>query len=128
MGEIFSDESEYQAALYAHYVTMSFVEYVERVHAKFEIPEDPLKAHWWPDVPVFFELTDDEIKRRGYQLVVAEKDAFRSWLSEMKVDERQLLELWPRWVGVQTRILAHERALWRSGLSFDRLIYELLNH
>src|SRR5262249_16101424 len=28
VGEVFSDESEYQAALYAYYETMSFVEYV----------------------------------------------------------------------------------------------------
>jgi TIR domain len=127
VSEVFSDESEYQAALYAYYVTMSFVEYVERVRAKFEIPEDPAKAHWWPDVPVFFEITADEIKRRGYQLILAEKESFRSWFSEIKVDESQLLELWPKWVGVQARILAQERAFWRTGLSFDRLIYDLLN-
>src|SRR6202020_518664 len=97
VGEIFTDKSDYQAALYASYLTMSFIEYVERVRAKFEIPEDPVKAHWWPDVPVFFETTEDEIKRRGYQLVLAEKGALRSWLSEIKVDEKELIRLWPRW-------------------------------
>jgi len=127
LGEVFSDESEYQAALYAYYVTMSFVEYVERVRAKFEIPEDPVKAHWWPDVPVFFEITADEIKRQGYRLIQAEKDAFRSWFSEIKVDEDQLLQLWPRWIGVQERILAQEHAFRRPGLSFDRLVYDVLN-
>lgn len=127
VGEIFSDESEYQAALYAYYVTMSFVEYVELIRAKLEISEDPVKAQWWPDVPVFFEITEDEIKRRGYQLVLAEKGALRSWLSEIKVDETQLLQQWPRWIGVQARILAQERAFWRSGLTFDRLMYDLLN-
>jgi hypothetical protein len=50
VGEIFTDESDYQAALYAYYLTMSFIEFVERVRAKFEIPEDPVKAQWWPDV------------------------------------------------------------------------------
>jgi hypothetical protein len=128
VGEVFSDDGEYQVALYAYYVTMSLVEYVERVRAKFEIPEDPVQGHWWPDVPVFFEITDDEIKRRGYQLVLAEKNAFRSWFLEIKVDESQLLQLWPRWVGVQVRILAQERAFWLRGLSFERLIYDLLNN
>lgn len=128
LGEVFSDESEYQEALYAYYVTMSFVEYVERVRDKIEIPEDPFLAGWWPDVPVFFEVTDEEVKRRGCQLVLAEKDALRSWLSQIKVDESQLLQLWPRWINVQTRILARERAFWRGGVSFNRLIYDLLGN
>lgn len=128
VGEIFSDESDYQAALYAYYVIVSFVEYVERVRDKFDFPEDPAKAQWWPDVPVFFEITDDEIKRRGYQLVLAEKGALRSWLSEVKVDESRLLQQWPRWIGAQARVLAQERAFWRSGLTFERLIYDLVNN
>lgn len=127
LDEVFSDESEYRAAMYAYYVTMSFVEFVERVRAKFEIPEDPVKAHWWPDVPVFFEITSDEIKRRGYQLILAEKDTFRSWLSEIKVDRNQLLQLWPRWVSVQARIFASERPLWRGGLTFERLVNDLFD-
>jgi hypothetical protein len=127
VGEVFTDRSDYQAALYAYYLTMSFIEYVERVRAKFEIPEDPVKAHWWPDVPVFFEATDDEIKRRGYQLVLAEKASLRSWLAEIKVDERQLIELWPRWIGVQARIFAQERPFFRGGLAFDHLIDDLLD-
>ena len=45
---------------------MSFVEYVESVRARMQIPEDPVKAHWWPDVPVFVEITEDDIKRRCY--------------------------------------------------------------
>ena len=94
----------------------------ERVREKFEIPEDPIKAHWWPDVPVSFEITDDEIKRRGYQLILAEKEMFRTWSSEIKVDEGQLLKLWPRWIGVQARILAQERPFSRSGLTFERLL------
>lgn len=128
VGEVFSDESEYQAALYGYYVTMSFVEYVERVRGKFEIPEDPVKAQWWPDVPAFFEITADDIKRRGYQLILEEKATLRTWLSEIKVEESQLLNLWPRWVGVQTRLFAQERPLSRSGVAFDRLVYDLLNH
>jgi hypothetical protein len=128
VGEIFTDESDYQAALYAYYLTMSFIEYVERVRVKFEIPEDPVKAHWWPDVPVFFETTDDEIKRRGYQLVLAEKGALRSWLSEIKVDERRLIQLWPRWIGVQARIFASERPFFQGGLSFDHLIDDLFDN
>jgi hypothetical protein len=128
VGEVFTDQSDYQAALYAYYLTMSFIEYVERVRAKFEIPEDPVKAHWWPDVPVFFETTDDEIKRRGYQLVLAERSGLRSWLSEIKVDEGRLIELWPRWIGVQARIFAHERPFHHGGLSFDHLIEDLLDN
>jgi hypothetical protein len=127
VAEVFTDQSDYQAALYAYYLTMSFIEFVERVRAKFEIPEDPVKAHWWPDVPVFFETTDDEIKRRGYQLVLAEKAALRSWLAEIKVDERQLIQLWPRWIGVQTRIFAQERPLFHSVLAFEHLIDDLFD-
>lgn len=126
---IFSDESEYQAALYAYYVTMSFVEYVERIRANFEIPDDPLKAHWWPDVPVFFEATADEIKRRGYQLLLEEKDTFRSWLREIKVDESRLTEAWPKWIGVQARILQNERPLMRltgGSVRFERLLPDVL--
>jgi TIR domain len=128
VGEVFTDESDYQAALYAYYLTMSFIEYVERVRAKFEIPEDPVKAHWWPDVPVFFETTDDEVKRRGYQLVVAEKSALRSWLSEIKVDQRQLVQLWPRWIGVQARIFAQERPFFHNRLAFEHLIDDLFDN
>lgn len=105
---------------------MSFIEYVERVRG-FEIPEDPVKAHWWPDVPVFFERTDDEIKRRGYQLVLAEKRALRSWLSEIKVDERQLVQLWPRWIGVQARIFAQDRPFFHSRLAFEHIINDLFD-
>lgn len=128
IGEVFGDESEYQAALYAYYVTMSFVEFVERVRAKFDIPEDPAKAHWWPDVPAFFEVTPDEIKRRGYRLVIAEKDALRSWLSESKADENQLIKQWPRWVNVQAKILAMEFPFARGGVSFNRLVDDLFTN
>jgi hypothetical protein len=76
---------------------------------------------------VFFETTDDEIKRRGYQLVLAEKAALRSWLAEIKVDERQLIQLWPRWIGVQTRIFAQERPLFHSVLAFEHLIDDLFD-
>lgn len=127
LNEVFSDPSEYQTALYAYYMLMSFVEFVERVRTNFEIPEDPVKAHWWPDVPVFFELTPDEIKRRGYQLVLAEKEALRSWLSEMKVDQAQLIRLWPKWVGVQSRIFASERPFWHGALGFQRVVDDLFN-
>jgi TIR domain len=128
VGEVFADEGDYQAALYAYYLTMSFIEYVERVRAKSDIPEDPVRAQWWPDVPVFFETTDDEIKRRGYQLIMAEKGALRSWLSEIKVDERQLIQLWPRWIGMQARILAGERPFFRGGLAFDHLMDDLFDN
>jgi hypothetical protein len=128
VGEIFTDESDYQAALYAYYLTMSFIEFVERFRAKFEIPEDPVKAQWWPDVPGFFETTDDEIKRRGYQLVLAEKGALRSWLSEIKVDERQLIQLWPRWIGVHARIFAQGHLVFRNRLGFEHLINDLFDN
>lgn len=128
-GEVFSDKSEYHAALYAYYVTMSFVEYVERVRANFDIPADPVKAQWWPDVPVFFETASDETKRRGYQLLLEEREAFRSWLRETKVSESRLLEMWPRWTAVQTRILAQERPFMRlvgGGVAFEHLLNDLL--
>ena len=128
VGEIFTDESDYQEALYAYYLTMSFIEFVERVRAKFEIPEDPIKAQRWPDVPALFETTDDEIKRRGYQLVLAEKGALRSWLSEIKVDERQLIQLWPKWIGVHARIFAQERPFFRNRLGFAHLINDLFDN
>jgi hypothetical protein len=78
--------------------------------------------------PVFFEITTDEIKRRGYQLLLEEKGAIRSWLSEIKIDENQLLQFWPKWIAVQERVIAQERAFWRGRLSFDRLIYDLLKN
>ena len=128
LSEVFSDPSEYQTALYAYYMLMSFVEFVERVRANFDIPEDPIKAHWWPDVPVFFELTSDEIKRRGYQLILSEKETLRAWLLETKVNEAHLIGLWPRWVGVQSRIFASERPFWHGALGFERLVNDLFNH
>jgi hypothetical protein len=127
IGKVFTDEGDYQAGLYAYYLTMSFVEYVERVRVNFEIPEDPVKAHWWPDVPVFFETTDDEIKRRGYRLVLEERGALRSWLSEIKVDQRHLVQAWPRWVGVHARIFAQERPFFHNRLAFEQLIDDLFD-
>jgi hypothetical protein len=126
---IFNEESEYQAALYAYYVTMSFIEFVERVCANFQIPDDPVSAGWWPDVPVFFEITDNEIKRQGYRLVVAEKSAMRAWLLENKVDENALLTQWPKWMAIQLKIFSQERpffGLSRQGLTFRNLIHDLL--
>ena len=76
----------------------------------------------------FFEATDDEIKRRGYQLVLAEKGALRSWLSEIKVDERRLALLWPRCIAVQARIFVQERPFFHGGLSFEHLIDDLLDN
>lgn len=127
IAQVFADETDYQAALYAYYVTLSFIEYVESVRAQTDIPEDPVRAHWWPDVPVFFELTDDDIKRRGYQLVIAEKEALRAWLAEVKVDQKQLTRLWPRWISVQRRILAQERPFSHDGLAFERLVDDLFD-
>jgi hypothetical protein len=96
--EPFSDDNEYQAGLYAYYVTMTLVEFVERVRSGFEIPDDPVKAQWWPDVPAFFEVTDENIRRVGYQLIVSEKEEFRSWISGMGVAEVHLRQLWPKWL------------------------------
>jgi hypothetical protein len=127
ISQIFSDEIEYQAALYAYYVTMSFVEFVMRVEAKFEIPEDLIAARWWPDVPAFFERTPDEAKRRGYQLVLEGKDSIRLWLSDINADMRRLIQLWPKWVTVQKRIFAQQHPMsWTSELSFERLIGDIL--
>jgi hypothetical protein len=38
-------------------------------------------------------LTEGSVLPKGDQLILAEKDKFRSWLSEIKVGKSQLLQL-----------------------------------
>lgn len=126
LSQIFPEVNEYQAALYAYYVVLCFIEFVERVHAG-DLSETTHTGDWWPNVPAFFEVTDNGIKRRGYQLVIDQRTGLRSWLSARNVSTDQLAKLWPMWIKLQNTALASEHKFWRNGLTFAQLVPDLLD-
>ena len=126
LNKVFSDANEYQAALYAYYVVLCFIEFVERVGAG-DLPETTSNANWWPHVPAFFEDTDNGIKQRGYQLVIDQKADLLSWLSARNANTNQLATLWPTWIKLQNAALANEQRFWRNGLTFAQLGQDLLD-
>jgi hypothetical protein len=43
-------------------------------------------------------------------------------------EQENLIRLWPRWVGVQSRIFGSERPFWRGAMGFERFVNDLFNH
>jgi hypothetical protein len=127
LNKVFPEANEYQAALYAYYVVLCFVEFVERVHAG-DLPQTTPNTDWWPNIPAFFEATDIGIKQQGYQLVIDQRTELRSWLSARNVRTDELATMWSTWIKLQNTALASEHKFWRNGLTFAQLVPDLLDH
>src|ERR1019366_2583103 len=86
VAEIFGDSNEYQAALYAYYVSLNVLEYAERLR-EGRSPLLPTPDLFRPDVPPMFERVDEDVKRRGYRLAASAGPAFRALWTSMNIDE-----------------------------------------
>jgi TIR domain-containing protein len=125
VAELFGDSSEYQAGLYAYYVSLNVLEYVERLREGHS-PLLPTLDLFRADVPPVFEGVDEDVKRRGYRLAASEGPAFRALWTSMKIDEAVVRSQWGSWITLQRGLVRHFYPFGAEALGFERLIYDVL--
>jgi hypothetical protein len=121
VANVFGDTDHYHAGLYAYYVSLSALEYVERLREN-RSPLLPSLELFRPHVPPIFEASDEDTKRRGYRLAVSASPAFRGLWASMKIDERVVRDHWSTWIALQRGLLHQLYPLAHDVLGFERLI------
>jgi TIR domain len=123
--DVFGDDSEYQAALYAYYASLNALEYIERLRQK-RSPLLPSAQDFRPHLPPVFESVDDDAKRRGYRLLATTSADLRALWSSLAVDERVIRSQWDIWIELQRAFIPHFYPLGSDQLGFQRLIPDVL--
>jgi hypothetical protein len=106
VSDVFGDSSEYQAGLYAYYVSLNALEYVERLKQD-RSPILPSADEFRPDIPPVFEGLNEDIKRRGYRLVTVAAAELRALWSSMGVNESVVQAQWDTWIDLQRACIPH---------------------
>jgi TIR domain len=122
--DVFGDTDDYRAGLYAYYVSLNVLEYVERLR-EGSSPLLPSLNLFRPHVPPVFEAADDDTKRRGYRLAVSTGPALRELWASMRVDERVIRDQWSAWISLQGGLL-HQLYPFHHAIGFERLIPDVL--
>jgi hypothetical protein len=125
VANIFGDASEYQAALYAYYVSLNVLEYVERLKQK-RSPLLPSAPDFRPDIPPAFEGLEEDSKRRGYRLVTTAGAELRALWSSLGIKEGMIRDQWDVWVDLQRSFIPHFYPFASDQLGFQRLIPDVL--
>lgn len=126
VADVFGDASEYKAGLYAYYVSLNALEYVERL-TQNRSPLLPSAEEFRPHIPPVFEAVDEDIKRRGYRLVTDTAADLRALWSSLGVKESVLRAQWDTWITLQRSFIPHFYPYASDQLGFQRLIPEVLN-
>lgn len=121
--ELFGDAADYQAAVYAYYLSLNLLEYAERLKANNALPEAAL---FRPHVPPEFESTPDEIKRRGYRLVVECSADLRVFWQSISVSEQRISQNWGHWTALQDHMYLGLHTSAFTGISYKQLVSEIL--
>jgi hypothetical protein len=100
VGDVFGDRSDYQAALYAYYVCLNVLEYMEVLARGGEFPNGP-NAAWPAHVPPAFERTPEVEKRRGYRLLISAAPQLKAFWLSLGVDQQLILRYWQQWMAIQ---------------------------
>ncbi len=124
VSEVFGDADDYRAALYAYYVSLNVLEYVERLR-EGRSPLLPEFNLFRPHVPPIFEAADDDIKRRGYRLAVSTAPALRKLWGAIGVSEATIRDQWEGWIALQ-RGIRHHLNYFSNDIGFERLIPDVL--
>jgi hypothetical protein len=124
--DVFSDQSDYQAALYGYYVSLNVLEYAERLRANVlpKPADDP--RQYMTDIPPVFENTPDEIKRRGFQLNIEARDEYRRLWASMGLEEKAVRGNWDLWMKLQNASLHQLFPFALRAPEFHRLIPKIL--
>jgi hypothetical protein len=126
IADLFGDDDDYRAALYAYYVSLTTLEYAEKLRAG-QLPKSNAEfASYRPEIPPVFENASDTVKRRGYQLAVTARGEFRELWTSMKLGETAIKANWQLWIGLQKYWLYQFYPLMNETIGFERLIYEIL--
>jgi len=126
VADVFGDASEYQTGLYAYYVSLNALEFVERL-GQHRSPLLPSAEEFRPDIPPVFEAVDDDIKRRGYRLVTIAAAELRALWSSLGVNENTVRAQWGTWISLQRTFIPHFYPFASDQLGFQRLIPEVLS-
>lgn len=98
LSELFDSQEEYKESICAYYMALNVLEYVETIasgHEKIFSEERPAL-----EIPIYFLKMDDEIKRRAYQLLIADKEQIKYIWMQRRVDESKIRENWDNWIRI----------------------------
>jgi len=95
INELFGDPDDYLASLCAYYMALNILELVETVASGDD--DIILKTDISLDVPIFFTIASDEVKRKAYKRLLINREDVRSIWTNQEVSESKLKELWPHW-------------------------------
>lgn len=103
LNELFGGVEDYRAALFAYYLTLNVIELAETIASGDQaVIDDPGMTL---EIPVCFLAMDEETKRKGYRLILANPDTVRSIWRDRGIGDEVIERLWPKWVGHAARWL-----------------------
>ena len=125
VSSVFGDAESYQESLFAYYLALNLLEYVELLRSG-HVPDAAKPMDYQLDVPPVFESAPDGVKRRGYRLLASPSSGVREWLLSTKVDVMLIQRHWADWIRVQAFWNAEVHPFATNELSNERLVSDIL--